>query len=94
VVEATKEHYLAWRDKMGRQRAGQTVQIGRLPIFAAFGIVPICDIMPQAKRESRLRGAEPGREPEQAARWRQARRTAAEVTRARVSRSVLDYPAL
>ena len=22
VVEATKEHYLAWRDTMGRQRAG------------------------------------------------------------------------
>ncbi len=36
VVEATKEHYLAWRDTMGRQRAGQTVQIGRLPIFCSL----------------------------------------------------------
>jgi hypothetical protein len=84
VVEATKEHYLAWRDKMGRQRAGPGGSNSvTARIFAAFGITPICVIMPQAKRE-----------PEQAARWRQARRTAAEVTRARVSRSVPIYAAL
>jgi len=80
--------------KWGDRGQARRFKLGDCPFFAVFGIVPICDIMPQAKRESRLRGAEPGREPEQAARWRQARRTAAEVTRARVSRSVLDYPAL
>jgi len=39
----------------------------------------------QAKVSRGLRGAEPGRESERAAQWRQAGRTAAEVTRARVS---------
>ena len=39
-----------------------------------------------------LRGAEPGQEPERAAQVAQARRTAAEVTRARVSPTVPDYP--
>jgi hypothetical protein len=46
----------------------------------------------QAKVSRGLRGAEPGRESERAAQWRQAGRTAAEVTRARVSLSVPDYP--
>ena len=39
-----------------------------------------------------LRGAEPGQEPERVAQVAQARRTAAEVTRARVSPTVPDYP--
>ena len=91
VVEATKEHYLAWRDKMGRQRTGPNgSESAPVRIFAEFGYAPKCAIT-QADRESRIRDAEPGREPERAARWRQARRTAAEVTRVRVSPAVPDY---
>ena len=80
--------------KWGDRGQARRFKLGDCLFFAVFGIVLICDIMPQAKRESRLRGAEPGREPERFAQWRQARRTAAEVTRARVSRSVPDYAAL
>ena len=91
VVEATKEHYLAWRDKMGRQRAGQAVQIRPLAGFSAGSFfAPNCAIY------SRLSGS-PGCEARSRAGSRspppsggERRRTMAKVTRARVSRSVPD----